>query len=88
MRARPARSLARRLAGLAAISTLVALGLAGTASVHSAAAASTPLPTAVFAKTSDWGTGFSASYTVTNAMSVTMNSWAVSFTLPATEKVT
>jgi len=84
MRALPARALARRLAGLAAISTLVALGLTtGTAS-----AASTPLPTAVFAKTSDWGTGFSASYTITNAMSVTLNNWAVSFTLPATEKVT
>ncbi|HEY3606705.1 MAG TPA: cellulose binding domain-containing protein [Pseudonocardiaceae bacterium] len=88
MRALPARALARRLAGLAAISTLVALGLTGTAAPTNAAAASTPLPTAVFAKTSDWGTGFSGSFTITNAMPVTMNSWAVGFTLPATEKVT
>ncbi len=88
MRAQSARSLARRLAGLAATSTLVALGLAGTASSRPAAAAGIPLPTAVFARTSDWGTGFSGSYTITNGMSVTMNTWSVSFTLPATEKVT
>ena len=33
-------------------------------------AAGTPLPTAVFTKTSDWGSGFEASYTITNNMTV------------------
>jgi hypothetical protein len=77
---------ATRLAGLAAISTLIALGLAGP--VGTANAAGTPLPTAVFAKSQDWGTGFAGGYTITNTMSVTLNTWSVSFTLPATEKVT
>ncbi|HEX4704565.1 MAG TPA: cellulose binding domain-containing protein, partial [Pseudonocardiaceae bacterium] len=76
-----------RLAGLAAISTLLALGLASTAAT-AFSATTTPLPTAAYAKTSDWGTGFAAGYTITNAMSVPLNTWAVSFTLPATEKVT
>ena len=42
---------------------LVALGLAGV-STAPAGAAAVPLPTAVFAKTSDWGTGFEAGYTM------------------------
>jgi hypothetical protein len=75
-----------RLAGLAAVGTLLAVGLgvipAGTATAASA------LPTATYAKTSDWSTGFEGSYTITNTMSVALNSWQVSFTLPATEKVT
>lgn len=73
-----------RLAGLAAISTLIAAGLATPGN----AATNATLPTAVFAKTQDWGTGFAGSYTITNTMSVTLNTWTVSFTLPATEKVT
>ena len=94
MRKNPAQSLASRgrlttatrLAGLAAISTLIALGLAGP--VGTASAAGATLPTAVFAKSQDWGTGFTGGYTITNTMSVTLNTWSVSFTLPATEKVT
>jgi chitodextrinase len=66
---------------------LVALGLAGVGTAPAGAAA-VPLPTAVFAKTSDWGTGFEAGYTITNAMSVPLSSWTLKFTLPANEHVT
>ena len=52
------------------------------------AGAAAALPTATFAKTSDWGTGFEGSYTITNKLSVTLTSWQVSFTLPAGAKVT
>jgi hypothetical protein len=75
-----------RLAGLAAVGTLFAAGLAGPAAT--ATAATTPLPTAAYAKTSDWGSGFAGAYTVTNTMSVPLNSWVVTFTLPSTEKIT
>lgn len=65
---------------------LVTLGLTGLAT--STSAAPVPLPTAVFAKTSDWGSGFEAGYTITNAMSVPMTTWTLKFTLPANEHVT
>jgi hypothetical protein len=77
MRAHPAK--------IAAI-TVAALGLAGVA--IPASAATVALPTAVFAKTSDWGTGFEAAYTITNAMSVPLNTWTLTFTLPSNEHVT
>src|SRR5690242_18162637 len=80
------RVLPGRLAGLAVTATLLTAGLAGVAAAPASAA--TPLPTAVFAKTSDWGTGFEAGYTITNAMNVPLNSWTLKFTLPATEHVT
>lgn len=83
----PTTSRTIRLGGLAAIGTLVALGL-GAVPIGTATAATTALPTATYAKSSDWGTGFEGSYTITNTMSVALNSWAVKFTLPATEKVT
>jgi hypothetical protein len=66
---------------------LVALGLAGPVAAPPASAATT-LPTTVFTKTSDWGTGFEASYTITNNMSVPLNTWSLQFTLPANEHVT
>ena len=72
-----------RLGGLATVGALIALGLA-----VPAGAAGVPLPTAVFAKSQDWGTGFTGGYTITNPMSVPLTTWSVSFTLPATEKVT
>jgi hypothetical protein len=75
-----------RTTRLALVGTLLALGL-GAVPVATATAA-TALPTATFAKTSDWGTGFEANYTITNTMSVPLDSWSVAFTLPATEKVT
>lgn len=72
-----------RFGGLVLTGALFALGLAAPAT-----AATTPLPTAAYAKTSDWGAGFSGGYTITNTMSVPLNSWSVAFTLPSTEKVT
>ena len=54
----------------------------------SAPAATTPLPTAVYSKVSDWGSGFQAQYVLTNPMSVPLNTWSLQFSLPATEKIT
>src|SRR5438105_15443738 len=79
-----AHAARKTLARLGATMTLVALNL--TALVTTAHAAT--LPTAVYAKTSDWGGGFAAGYTITNTMTVPLNSWKIVFTLPATEKIT
>ncbi|TCO60537.1 cellulose binding domain-containing protein [Actinocrispum wychmicini] len=75
----------RGKSGLVAIGALI---VAGVSVPTTTAEAATALPTAVFTKSSDWGTGFSGSFTVTNSMSVPLTSWTVVFTLPATEKVT
>lgn len=87
MRTHPAQRRGRatviRWGGLAVAGALVALGTAVPATAAGAA-----LPTAVFAKSQDWGSGFAGGYTVTNTMSVPLTTWTVSFTLPATEKVT
>ncbi|HEY3143312.1 MAG TPA: cellulose binding domain-containing protein [Acidimicrobiales bacterium] len=39
--------------------------------------------TATFTKTSDWGSGFEAKYTITNGTSTAINGWQVAFDLPA-----
>lgn len=81
----------RRPAGraAAALALAVAAGSGGlTAATAAPAAAAVALPTAVYAKTSDWGSGFGGQYTITNTMSVPLNTWTLVFTLPATEKVT
>lgn len=44
--------------------------------------------TATYLKTSDWGTGWSADYTVTNGTTSAVNGWTVVFTLPAGSQVT
>src|SRR5262245_7992673 len=64
---------------------MVALGLGV---VATPATAATPLPTATFAKTSDWGSGFEASFTITNQMTVPMTTWKLAFTLPSNERIT
>ncbi|MBS2540099.1 cellulose binding domain-containing protein, partial [Catenulispora sp. NF23] len=51
-------------------------------------AAATPLPTAVYSKISDWGSGFQGQYVITNPMTVPLNTWSLQFALPATESVT
>jgi chitodextrinase len=76
----PQRLLSRLAAG--------ALVVAGLAVPAGTATAATTLPTAVYTKTSDWGSGFAGGFTVTNSMSVPLTSWTVVFTLPSTEKVT
>jgi hypothetical protein len=42
---------------------------------------------AVFSKDSDWGTGYQARYTITNAGSATVTGWQMTFTLPSTAKL-
>ncbi|WP_329129288.1 cellulose binding domain-containing protein [Streptomyces sp. NBC_01476] len=42
---------------------------------------------ATFAKTSDWGSGYQAQYTVLNGSSATISSWKVEFDLPAGSSV-
>ncbi|WP_432050441.1 chitinase [Verrucosispora sp. NA02020] len=39
--------------------------------------------TASFAKTSDWGSGWEAKYTITNGSSSTVNGWSLAFDLPS-----
>jgi hypothetical protein len=53
------------------------LGALGGRPAHAAG----PL-TAAFAKTSDWGSGYQAQYTITNNGSGTINGWTVDFELP------
>ncbi|GAA1950602.1 cellulose binding domain-containing protein [Catenulispora subtropica] len=43
--------------------------------------------TAGFAKTSDWGSGFQAEYTISNGTGQTVHGWTVSFDLPAGERI-
>lgn len=42
---------------------------------------------AAFAKTSDWGSGYQAQYTITNGGTSTLGSWKVEFDLPAGSSV-
>ncbi|GAB3514376.1 chitinase [Phytohabitans suffuscus] len=65
------------------ITALAAGVLAATAAIWLAPAASAATPTAVFVKTSDWGSGWEGKYTITNGGSSTITSWAVVFDLPA-----
>ncbi|GAA1983167.1 cellulose binding domain-containing protein [Catenulispora subtropica] len=53
-----------------------------------ATAATSSLPTAVYTKTSDWGSGFEAQYVVTNPLSVPLTPWNLQFTLPSTVRIT
>jgi hypothetical protein len=83
------RALRGRLIGAAATGALLVGGLtlvSPTASATSATA--TPLPTAVYTKTSDWGSGFEAQYVLTNPMPVPLTTWSLQFSLPSTEKIT
>ncbi|MEV5506129.1 glycoside hydrolase family 18 chitinase [Streptomyces orinoci] len=41
-------------------------------------------PTATFAKTSDWGTGYQGQWTLKNTGSTTLNGWTVEWDLPST----
>src|SRR6266516_7751471 len=45
-------------------------------------------PTATVAKTSDWGTGFVANYTIANTGTTAINGWTIAFDLTATQHVT
>ncbi|MEU4539641.1 cellulose binding domain-containing protein, partial [Streptosporangium sp. NPDC023825] len=61
---------------------LAALGMSLGLSLVATPAFAAP-PTAVFTKTSDWGTGFEGKYTITNGGTTTINGWSVAFDLPS-----
>ncbi|MFC5721349.1 glycosyl hydrolase family 18 protein [Streptomyces gamaensis] len=91
----PLRRLPHRaLAALAAL-LLPLAALVGYASPSQAtplshkpvAAASTTSATAVFAKTSDWGTGYQAAWTIKNTGTTALTGWTVEWDLPATTAV-
>jgi len=43
--------------------------------------------TAAFTKTSDWGSGYEAKYTITNGGSSALTAWTVEFTLPSGQSI-
>lgn len=65
---------------LLALTTAVAVTAGLVVAAGPAAAAG---PSAAFRKVSDWGTGFSGEYVVTNAGTTTLNGWKVEFDLPS-----
>ncbi|MFI6244282.1 chitinase [Micromonospora sp. NPDC050795] len=65
---------------LAALAALVSAAAATLSFAYPALAAG---PTAVFTKTSDWGSGWEGRYTITNGGSSTITGWQVPFTLPS-----
>lgn len=67
----------RTVTALTATMALTALGLLA------APAAQAANPTAVFTKTSDWGTGWEGRYVITNGSTTTINGWRVEFDLPS-----
>jgi chitinase len=80
------RSRSRAVAGLTAL-LLPLAALVGLAAPAHAAASSTS-PTATYTKTSDWGTGFEATWTVKNTGTTALTSWTVGWDFPSDTKVT
>jgi hypothetical protein len=76
------RRRARLTAGIAA-----ALVVAGLSLAPGSASAAGGL-TATFTKTSDWGTGYEATYRIANAGTVSTTSWTLEFDLPSTARIT
>jgi cellulose binding protein with CBM2 domain/fibronectin type III domain protein len=66
----------RFLALAAAVATPLGLLLATTPPASAASGV-----TATFTKTQDWGTGYEATYTITNGTSSALSSWSITFTL-------
>jgi chitinase len=64
------------------IATAAALVAAGGA-VYFAGPAAAASPTATFAKTTDWGSGWQGQYTITNGATSAISSWKVEFDLPS-----
>ena len=77
------RSVRRSVVG--ALSLAVVAAIATAAFPGSAAAAGSV--TATFTKTSDWGTGYEAKYTITNGTSAATSSWNLQFDLPTGQHV-
>jgi chitinase len=72
----------RQVLTAAMVGTLAAVGAVWVASPAAAAG-----PSAVFVKTSDWGSGWEARMTVSNAGPTAVSSWSVAFDLPAGSSV-
>lgn len=76
-----------RVVGLSLVTAAV-LGVGAVAAFTAGAAGSSNgTVTARFAKTSDWGNGFQAEYTITNGTAQSVHGWTVSFDLPAGERI-
>ena len=76
----------RRAAAVAVAGALSLTGVAAAVAVSASATGGSL--TATFTKTSDWGSGFEGSYTVTNGTASAVNSWSIVFTLPSGETAT
>jgi hypothetical protein len=81
----PVHPLARRAA--AALAVAVALATPAVLVSIGGPAGAASSPTATFAKTSDWGTGYEAKYTITNGGSSTLTGWRVEFDLPSSTTI-
>ncbi|QLE74002.1 chitinase [Streptomyces rectiverticillatus] len=77
------RTLRRAVAALATLA-LPATALVGLVAAPAHAA---PSATASFAKTSDWGTGFQAEWTVKNTGTTAITAWTVEWDFPSTTTV-
>lgn len=71
----------RWLLALGAVTVVVAMGSVG-AAVAATSGETTGL-TAAFTKTSDWGTGYEAKYTISNPGTSSVSAWRVEFGLPS-----
>src|SRR5690242_6906692 len=80
-RIRRSRLLAAVLASAGVLTGLAAVEASG-------GWAAAPGLTATFTRSSDWGTGFVANYTVTNGSSAAVNGWTLQFDLPTTTTLT
>ncbi|HVQ96151.1 MAG TPA: glycosyl hydrolase family 18 protein [Mycobacteriales bacterium] len=78
--------MSRPRARLAAIASAV-LVTAGLALVPGSPAAAAAGLSATYTKSSDWGTGFEATYKITNASAAATTNWTLVFTLPTTEQI-
>ncbi|MGW1075218.1 glycosyl hydrolase family 18 protein [Streptomyces sp. NPDC002537] len=78
-----------RAAAAASALLLPAAALVGLAAgpSHAAPSPKAAAATATFVKTSDWGTGFQAEWTVKNTGTTTVNAWTVEWDFPATTTV-
>ncbi|MGW1212484.1 cellulose binding domain-containing protein [Streptomyces sp. NPDC002499] len=78
----------RRASLRAVLAAALAVGGLTTIAAPASHAADNTGLIASFGVTSTWGAGFEGGYTVTNRSTHTVNSWTITFTLPATEAVT
>jgi hypothetical protein len=69
----------RRIALLAAAALVIPIAALALSTTSAYAAG----PTATFAKTQDWGSGFQGEWTVGNTGPTTITGWTIEFTLPA-----